>query len=244
MRDQAGTASPALSRQASPQPPRHVLFLLLEVVSLAVVLGMATLFKTRPGPLSGDAGIETAIQEAILPHPPVANAMEAVSTGAWPVPSAITLGVVIVLFLILRRWLDALVVLGCALIADETTYFLSQYVRRPRPSGHDIRILSVIKGTYSFPSGHVVHGAAVFGLLLFLSWQIRRPLPSILVWLVRVVLIVFIVAMGPSRILEGEHWPSDVLGGLIWGLFWLAISSHVYMWVRHRFPKMLAVDER
>lgn len=231
------------ARRAAGATP-HPLFFLAEGLLLLTVLCMAGLFKTRPGPLPGDVGIEKGMQQLVLPHSWLAGPLEAVSTLNWPAPAAITLAIVILLFLLLRRWLDAITVLVCAAVADEVTFLISRYVRRPRPSGHGLHILQVIKHTYSFPSGHVVYSTAIFGLLLFLTYQIRRRLHPALLWVVRLVLLVLIVAMGPSRIIEGEHWPSDVLAGLLFGAFWLALGAHAYMWARRRFPRLLAADER
>jgi membrane-associated phospholipid phosphatase len=73
---------------------------------------------------------------------------------------------------------------------------------------------------------------AFFGFVLFLTWRMRRP--ALPLWPVRAVLIALIVLMGPSRVLEGEHWPSDVLGGLLYGAFWLILGLHVYAWAGHR----------
>ncbi|GAC1513741.1 MAG: phosphatase PAP2 family protein [Chloroflexota bacterium] len=223
---------------------RRVGLLMLEGVLLFTVAGLTLFFLWRPGPLPGDIGVEKGFQQAILPHPWLAGPLEAVSTLNWPVPAGISLGVVVVAFLLLRRWLDAIVVLLCAGVADETTYLISQYVRRPRPMGHGIHVLSVIKHTYSFPSGHMVYATAVFGLLLYLTFQIRRRLHPALTWFFRVLLLCLILAMGPSRIIEGEHWPSDVVSSVLWGAFWLLLFAHAYGWARSRFPRLLAADER
>jgi len=53
-----------------------------------------------------------------------------------------------------------------------------------------------------------------------------------------------ILLMPVSRILEAEHWPSDVLAGALDGLFWLIIFAHLYLWARARWPGLLARDER
>jgi membrane-associated phospholipid phosphatase len=61
---------------------------------------------------------------------------------------------------------------------------------------------------------------------------------------VRLVALATLILMPISRMLEGEHWPSDVLGGLLYGGFWLAIAAHVYLWGRAHWPRLLARDER
>ena len=79
-------------------------------------------------------------------------------------------------------------------------FTLGELVERTRP----------ISGTTtsSYPSGHVFGGTVLFGFLALLPFhhRLRRRfavpffmLPGVLV-----------VAVGPSRIHEGDHWPSDV----------------------------------
>jgi membrane-associated phospholipid phosphatase len=169
-----------------------------------------------------------------LPHHWLASLVDAVSAINWPVPSAIVVAGVIGLLVALRRWLAAAVALLTSGLADASSYITNEIVRRPRPADHNLHILHAIKTYYSFPSGHVIHAVAFFGFVLFLTWQTRRPAPFLLLWPVRAVLIALIVLMGPSRVLEGEHWPSDVLGGLLYGAFWLMLGLHVYFWARHR----------
>jgi undecaprenyl-diphosphatase len=194
--------------------------------------------------LTGDVGTEVAIQHVLLPHQMLAAPIEAISTLNWPLPSAITLAVIVSGFLLLQRWLDAMTVSLAAGASSLATYEISRWVHRPRPIGHGVHPLQTITDTYSFPSGHVTYAVAVFGLFLFLTYQVRRPFHPALVWTIRLTLLILIVVMPISRILEGEHWPSDVLGGALDGLFWLVLFAHLYLWVRMRWPGLLARDER
>jgi membrane-associated phospholipid phosphatase len=189
--------------------------------------------KGHPGPLPYDVNITLGEQHLLLPHQLLSSALEDVSQINWPIPAGIVVGVVVVGLLLLRRWLEALTALAASVLSDLTSYEVNQFVRRPRPSGHGIVILKNIANYFSFPSGHVVHAIAFFGLLLFFCIVAQRYARWLLP--VSIVLLLLILAMGPSRVLEGEHWPSDVVGGYLVGGFWLVIATHVYAWLaRHR----------
>lgn len=149
-----------------------------------------------------------------------------------------------VIFALLQRWLDVLTVVATLGITNGSQLVLSHLVHRPRPSDHGLHILAVVKGTYSFPSGHVTYAVAVFGMLLFLSSQIRRPVHPALIWAIRALLVAAILVMPLSRVLEGEHWPTDVIGGILFGGFWLVLMAHAHLWARKAWPVLLARDER
>lgn len=232
----------AHGRAAQPPAVRHPHFAIGEALLLAPALALAAVVARHPGPLPGDVGLTLAEQHLLLPHWLLAQAIEGVSTINWPIPSAITLVAVTVVLLILRRRLAAVVALVTAGLADGASFLTSELVRRPRPSGHGLQVLQHITNYFSFPSGHVVHALAFFGLLLFLTYQVVRP--TAWLWLVRLVLIALIVLMAPSRVLEGEHWPSDVLEGLLYGAFWLVLGIHAYLWARRRWPRLLGRHEQ
>ncbi len=101
---------------------------------------------------------------------------------------------------------------------------ISDLADRPRPTA-EIEWNFAYTGTGGFPSQHVIYAVLVFGLIAFFSLTyIERPL------LRRAAVALFggiVVMMGPSRVIDGEHWPADVIGGyliglpLLFGLIWL-----------------------
>lgn len=222
----------------------HLRFIVAEVVVLALLAALAIAARRHPGPFPGDAGLEVDVQKALLHRGPLTQALEALSTLNWPIPTAVTLAVIFLIFLVLRRWLDAILVPVAAGVSSLVTLELSRWVHRPRPLGHGVHPLQYITSTYSFPSGHVTYAVAIFGLFLFLTSQVRRPIHPVLIWAIRVLLVAVILLMPVSRILEGEHWPSDVAGGALNGIFWLVLFAHLYLFARSRWPRLLARDER
>ena len=70
-----------------------------------------------------------------------------------------------------------------------------------------------------------------YGFLLFLSftkpvreWRCRWVLIPLQVFAVLNILL-----MGYSRVFEGEHWLSDILGGYLSGALWLALFIFLYL---------------
>jgi undecaprenyl-diphosphatase len=219
----------------------HLAFALGELLLLALALALAVLVHGHPAPLPGDVDLARGLQHLLLPHHVLTALLDAVSAVNWPTPSAITVAAVLVVLLVRHRRLDALLALTISVVADASSYLTNQLVRRPRPADHGLAILQHITRYLSFPSGHVIHAVAFFGFLLFLTYQTRHPARWL--WLVRLLLAALIVLMGPSRVLEGEHWPSDVLEGLLIGAFWLVLGLHAYNAARRRWPHLLGHDE-
>ena len=85
----------------------------------------------------------------------------------------------------------------------------------------------------SFPSGHLLSGTVVYGLLaaLLLASRARFWLRALGVTL----LLLVIVGVGLSRLYLGVHWPSDLLASLALALIILA-ASLFFLYYAHPVP--------
>lgn len=106
---------------------------------------------------------------------------------------------------------------------------LKTLVDRPRPTAGAIEDLVA---TASFPSGHMVRATVGLGLLVLLvgRWRPAWRTPAMLA------AALCLVVLGAARVASGEHWPSDVAGGLLLGAAWLGLVD----WWDRRARALLA----
>ena len=95
---------------------------------------------------------------------------------------------------------------------------------RPRPTP-GLEWNFAYTGDGGFPSQHVIYAVLVFGLIAYFSLKyVRRPLWR---WTMVGMFAGLAALMGPGRVIDGEHWPADVIGGylislpLLIALIWL-----------------------
>jgi undecaprenyl-diphosphatase len=127
--------------------------------------------------------------------------------------------------MLLRRPADAVIVL-LSLALLFIGHELKQVVDRPRP---EYVLLGLEPESPGFPSGHSMYALIFGGLLIYLAGQV---IPSLLLkrWL-QYCLAALILAMGVSRVYLGVHWPSDVIGGFLYGGLALAgLIALRYLW--------------
>ena len=97
-------------------------------------------------------------------------------------------------------------------------FTLGELVERTRPESGTT--------TSSYPSGHVFGGTVLFGFLALLPFHHRlRRRYAIPTFMLPAVLV---VAVGPSRIHEGDHWPSDVAAAYLLAAVLLMILVPLY----------------
>jgi undecaprenyl-diphosphatase len=89
-----------------------------------------------------------------------------------------------------------------------------------------------LPGSPSFPSGHALYAASVFGgLAVLLTARIRNRLPQLAIWFVATLVILLV---GVSRVYLGVHYPSDVLAGYAIGAIWVTAVAFGDRLARHR----------
>jgi undecaprenyl-diphosphatase len=105
---------------------------------------------------------------------------------------------------------------GSALVSTAVKTLMN----RPRPiAGTDLRVVAAPLGGSSFPSGHVLTFVGTYGFATYLAAVLFRD-PAIRAGAVGAG-IVLIALVGPSRIYQGHHWPTDVSASYLVGSAWL-----------------------
>lgn len=116
-------------------------------------------------------------------------------------------------FLLYRRaWRPALLLVLVTLSGRLMVALQKDWTARVRPDAHG-HLVPV--DSLSFPSGHAANTAMValcLALLVPRGPRARAAAIWTAVWLA--------ILVGLSRVMLGVHWPSDVVGGWAFGLFW------------------------
>lgn len=225
---------------------RHRIEVTLWIIGLIVFIASCFVIRFHPKPYSFDLTTTENVQ-AIHYWPGVVNILDFPSTLNNPIPSAVALaawliGLLLIGLVRLIRKLPAITwfLAGIFLIVTVMSsaglnVLVDDVVGRPRPDPHTypIHLYTPLVPFPTYPSGHTEHDIAYYGFLLYLSFT--RPVRE---WRYRWILIPFqlyavydILAIGYSRILEGDHWLTDVLGGYLEGAIYLLFFIFLYRFV-------------
>ena len=178
--------------------------------SLAAAVAL-TFAASGENVLPGDRAFARFVQDA--PQPP---ARWLADFGNWIGSGrvgSVLAAVVIVALLVVRRPWDAGIVL-LAGIARFLNGSLKELINSARPTADLVRVTE-IRETLGFPSGHAMGSMLGFGALAVIA---TRLLPDHRArWVAQIACAALVLLVGFGRIYTGAHWPSDVLGGYLWG---------------------------
>ena len=158
---------------------------------------------------------------------PLASFVNAAGDTLWG--ALITLAFAAAFLLRARLPESAVVIL--TLVPRGLRQLLAMIVARPRPSPDLLQIRDHASG-YSFPSGHATGAMVLYGALFVLAGALIPQRGVRLLF--RVLCVFMIVVTGMARVYVGVHWPSDVIGGYLFGLIALASLLFFFSYVVRR----------
>lgn len=107
-----------------------------------------------------------------------------------------------------------------------STAITKNLIARSRP---DLYSSPSIFDGFGFPSGHATAAMLVLGFFIYLAQSLVSGLR--LKFAIQVVLILLILVIGLSRIYLTAHWPSDIIGGFLYG----GISLWIIIWASKKY---------
>lgn len=158
------------------------------------------------------------LQTLAAPSGSLAETTARIVTLWGSVPVLVGLALLIAAWLWRRGARRAALAWGALFAAGEATVFgLKLLVSRARPTAPGL-----LQASFSYPSGHAFGALLVYGMGLCVLFRARpdwagAPLVGAVALLV--------AAIGASRVVLAVHHPTDVLGGWMWAVPWLALAT-------------------
>ena len=224
----AKLAQPPTGRSASVTVPARTALRRTHWTELATVAALGAfglLFAVVKAGRSAAFDVALTLRLQRRRHPVLGGLLRAVSWPGFPPQSRIIPPAIISTLWLLGLRFEALfqvVAWSSALLST----VIKVFVRRPRPAGSGIEVVVAPLGGSSFPSGHVLTYIGVYGFLAHVVHALVRPVVPrrLLVG----ALTGLLALVGPSRIAQGHHWPTDVLASYLVGLPFLAGVIELY----------------
>jgi undecaprenyl-diphosphatase len=201
------------------------------IVAGAALAGFGVLFATVKAKRSEAIDVAITLQVQAQNHPTFARAMELVSWPGFPPQSRVIPPLAMTTMYVMGLRTEALFQLLAWGTGGISTVFKG-FVRRPRPLPEQVRVVLAPLGGSSFPSGHVLTYVGTYGFMAFLVYSVIRP-PHVR-WPLSVTLLAMVGLVGPSRIYQGHHWPTDVASSYLLGTTYLIALMALYRRVKGR----------
>ena len=192
------------------------------LVTAMVFLGLVLIHVVLPigGLAEADEDVSTWLADNRSPGQEHLSWIGSTLAGGLVIP--LVIGLCLVAFLVMRRWLLAAFVLFVVALESGTYRATSLIVPRDRP---DVDRLESLPVDASYPSGHTAASIALYGgLLLLLASRIDNRALRVSALLVGIAIPVFV---GWARMYRGMHHLTDVGAGVLMGIGALVILVFV-----------------
>lgn len=206
------------------------------LVVAAIPLALVLLRVLHHGRLAGlDGRVAGKLAHFAYQSPRAASLANLVTDlGHWTVLGTVVVGVTIAL-LVVRRRRDAVFLLTTVLAGVLVDYVLKAVVLKARSAF----VAPVASGlNKSFPSGHAMNSAFVYGALVVIIFPLLRPSAR---WVAVAAAAVVVTAICASRVALSLHYISDVVGGVVFGAAWLGVCAWAFSRWRRERPALVDV---
>jgi undecaprenyl-diphosphatase len=131
--------------------------------------------------------------------------------------------IIISFFLIKKKYRRSIDIAIVAISSSALMFGLKDFFHRARPA------LPLLKSfTYSFPSGHALSSFIFCSVLIYLIDD--SDVKIYWKWLLSILLLLFSLTIGVSRIILKMHYATDVIAGFCLGIVWVILS----FWMQKR----------
>jgi len=222
-----GGLAERFSRSVGPENPVRVFVVGLLagyalLVTAMVFLGLVLIHVVLPirGLAEADEDVSAWLVDNRSPGQEHLSWIGSTLAGGLVIP--LVIGLCLVAFLVMRRWLLAAFVLFVVALESGTYRATSLIVPRDRP---DVDRLESLPVDASYPSGHTAASIALYGgLLLLLASRIDNRALRVSALFVGIAIPVFV---GWARMYRGMHHLTDVGAGVLMGIGALAVLVFV-----------------
>ena len=221
-----GPSLPEFIRRRLDPDERYGLRVTLFAMAIVLVtVPFATLLfqVLAEGPLTElDGNVANRLNRSVHHSELAVDVLEVISNVGKPITLFMVVAVACLYLLWRRRPRLILYLVVTSVVGGLVDTAVKILVNRPRPVVDHPIATALGK---SFPSGHAMSSTVTYGALalVFLPVLPRRWRPVALGVVVLVVL-----AISTSRLFLGVHFVSDVIGGIVLGLAWLAASTAAF----------------
>jgi membrane-associated phospholipid phosphatase len=207
-------------QRAARAGPVLVRLLLSAALLLGLMLG-AGLLVSRVEPGTAVEQVDVSTDQWLADHrTPTLDAASGPAADLGTTGVVIAVGAVgaAVAGTLARRWRPVLVLV--AALTGELVIFLATTLAIDRPRPPVSHLDAQLPPTSSFPSGHTAASICLYGGIAALVMSASR---SWWRWLVLAVAVALVVVVAAARLYRGAHFPTDVLGSVVFAVPWLLV---------------------